>query len=543
MQLIVGGTLQQVKDYVCGVGDDESGSANGAAAVGSVAAPVIKEQHVDWANETTLPDDIAAALKALDSGAVAVDSAPRQSGAAHVFLTGATGFLGLFTLAELLSHSSHTSTDASCSPPSPLPSASSNSSPASASSNSSPARFNDCMVTCLVRGKDAEHARQRLVKAAADSLEKPLDWLRIQVVCGDFSLPQFGLCDADYDQIAANVTDVIHCGARVTGLLSYSGLRAANVDSTMECVRLVLRDVLLATNSPATTVTASTSSPSSPSSFPAAAAASVRDLPHLVFVSSLSSLTSSDPVGETSERALSVERLKFMRGYGASKRVSEILLNRCTTLFSGLRSKVAVVRPGTIGGSGSNGAYNTNDTLPRLLLGMWQMKAGPNINHRVDACDVRVVAKIVVHAESGVYHARGHGGLSVSEMVKTIIANHGGDECNNTAENNNNNNNNYNNNNNNGKSSRCELVEYAQWTEMLASEQRCGPNNALYTLKEIYFGDKARFPLGQSDDCDDSRAQELLSRYDPQGKAMLLSPLTAEVVARWVEWLKRMWSV
>lgn len=57
-------------------------------------------------------------------------------------------------------------------------------------------------------------------------------------------------------------------------------------------------------------------------------------------------------------------------GYGATKRVSEILV--AAAVARGLDA--VVVRPGTIGGAQGSGACNPGDTITKLLLGCAQLR-------------------------------------------------------------------------------------------------------------------------------------------------------------------------
>jgi thioester reductase-like protein len=122
--------------------------------------------------------------------------APRR-----IFLTGATGFLGVAVLAGLLARTG-------------------------------------AKVLCLVRGAGADEARARLKQAfrAATRRRFPAD--RVEVVCGDLGLPRLGLTQADADRIARETDLAVHCGAEVNWSRSYAELRAANVLSVLEIARL-----------------------------------------------------------------------------------------------------------------------------------------------------------------------------------------------------------------------------------------------------------------------------------------------------------------
>src|SRR5690606_27734995 len=105
----------------------------------------------------------------------------------HIFLTGATGFLGGRLLQELLTHT-------------------------------------DAAITCLLRDPS------RL--AVKDS--------RITTICGDIEQPHFGLSENDWQELAVRIDTVYHCAARVNVVQPYEVLRPANVNGTREVLRLAL---------------------------------------------------------------------------------------------------------------------------------------------------------------------------------------------------------------------------------------------------------------------------------------------------------------
>lgn len=60
---------------------------------------------------------------------------------------------------------------------------------------------------------------------------------RLSVYAGDISKPYLGLREADYQRLAQQVATVYQCAAHVNWLLSYEGVRAANVVGTKEVLR------------------------------------------------------------------------------------------------------------------------------------------------------------------------------------------------------------------------------------------------------------------------------------------------------------------
>lgn len=124
---------------------------------------------------------------------------------AHVFLTGATGFLGAFLLHELLQQ---TRAD----------------------------------IYCLVRASTpAEGAKSLQRTLELYSLwDAPLD-SRIIPVVGDLARPLLGLSAEQFQALATKVDVIYHNGALVNFIYPYSALKATNVLGTQEILRLASR--------------------------------------------------------------------------------------------------------------------------------------------------------------------------------------------------------------------------------------------------------------------------------------------------------------
>jgi thioester reductase-like protein len=120
-----------------------------------------------------------------------------------VLLTGATGFVGSFLLAELQRS------------------------------------WPETTVVCLVRAAGPDEARARL-KAGAHTLRTGADLDRPTVVAlpGDLEQPRLGLTPGAFAQLAAQVDLVLHNGARVNLAEPYARVRAANIGGTQEVIRL-----------------------------------------------------------------------------------------------------------------------------------------------------------------------------------------------------------------------------------------------------------------------------------------------------------------
>ena len=118
-----------------------------------------------------------------------------------VLLTGATGFLGVHLLRELL-----TSTNA--------------------------------RVHCLVRAAADVHPLGRITRAAERYGLDHLDLSRVVPVVGDLARPGLGLAAGTFRELAESVDVIYHAGAVVNFIYPYEDLRAANVTGTRELIRL-----------------------------------------------------------------------------------------------------------------------------------------------------------------------------------------------------------------------------------------------------------------------------------------------------------------
>ncbi|MEU5957810.1 amino acid adenylation domain-containing protein [Streptomyces sp. NPDC047525] len=172
-----------------------------AAAVQSARTGTLSEdaKEIDFAAEAELGD--------VSVGRSPVDPASWRD-PRHVFLTGATGFLGVYLLRELLATT-------------------------------------DATVHCLVRAGDSETAMGRLQANALHYFRDDLSGYRsagrVVAVPGDLAEPRLGLSDADFDRLARIVDVVHHPGGLVNFIYPYTHMRAANVEGTREIIRLAAR--------------------------------------------------------------------------------------------------------------------------------------------------------------------------------------------------------------------------------------------------------------------------------------------------------------
>jgi amino acid adenylation domain-containing protein/thioester reductase-like protein len=93
-------------------------------------------------------------------------------------------------------------------------------------------------VWCLVRARDAAHARQRIEQAAARYGLPVPPGDRVMPLPGDLALPRLGLSPGQFRELADGIDVIYHVGAAVNFIYPYSELRAANVTGTREVIRL-----------------------------------------------------------------------------------------------------------------------------------------------------------------------------------------------------------------------------------------------------------------------------------------------------------------
>ena len=156
-------------------------------------APKLSTVRTSLDDEGQLPEDVRRPAAAIEI----TESAMRQ-----VFLTGATGYLGAFLLAELM-------------------------------------RQTPVRVDCLVRAASPSEARRRVVS----NLERYSLWSdafaeRIGFVLGELSEPRFGLNPEAFQALAERTDTIFHSGAWVNFVFPYERLKPSHVDAMEQVMRL-----------------------------------------------------------------------------------------------------------------------------------------------------------------------------------------------------------------------------------------------------------------------------------------------------------------
>jgi thioester reductase-like protein len=168
-----------------------------AAIAAAIDAPDTSVHPITATSSATLRADAQ-----LDN-AIHPSPGPLPDEVKHIFLTGATGFLGAAMLAELLHVSS------------------------------------DVVIHCLVRADGIDHALKRL-RSSLQSHCRSLDSVqsRVRPIVGDLAKPLLGLSPHDFAHLATTIDAIYHCGAAVSAIQPYPALRAPNVAGVTEILRL-----------------------------------------------------------------------------------------------------------------------------------------------------------------------------------------------------------------------------------------------------------------------------------------------------------------
>lgn len=279
----------------------------------------------------------------------------------NILLTGATGFLGAYLLYEAM------------------------------------IRKSPNHVYAHVRAKSQQDGLAR-IKQTCTAYGLWQDWWVsegiLEVVVGDLEKPNLGMSDADYKTIVDGVDLIIHNGARVHWLMPYENLKAANVQSTVEAIKLC--------------------SQGRPK--------------RLSFISSTSALDSDafieqsesgTPISESDD--LESSRQGLGTGYGQSKWVSEHVIREACK--RGLDA--VILRSGYVMGDAKSGVSNLDDFLVRMLKGCVQVGSRPDVANTINMVPVPHVAKLVLSMSlrgkgGSTAHVEAHPRLTMNEYLATL---------------------------------------------------------------------------------------------------------------------------
>jgi fatty acid CoA ligase FadD9 len=307
---------------------NSSSSSSSSSSAESFSTLYKPQKQTDWKAAVQLGTETSDRLKSLPK----VDPFSKSFKIGNVFLTGSTGFLGVFLLADILKSTSW-------------------------------------KVHCLIRAKYPAAAltrmRDTMIKMVIDLTETEIDSYlseRIDIVHGDLALPRLGLSDEKWANLGKSIDLIIHNGCRVNTVFSYDALEEENVGGTRSCLNL----------------------------------ASEHHLKPFVYISTLSAIgPMMDPDldgREFVDQTFDPRLLQMMGGYGSTKRVSELLVDQSRRC--GLPTMI--VRPGTIGAHSKTGACNLTDYHTKLLCGIRQIACAPESKQRLDMIPVDYLAAFVI---------------------------------------------------------------------------------------------------------------------------------------------------
>ncbi|KAI0479863.1 hypothetical protein F4859DRAFT_529997 [Xylaria cf. heliscus] len=304
-----------------------------------------QDKPTDWEEEITIPSEITELAR---ESIPARRTSPKASGIVIV-LTGATGFLGKEIVQQLV------------------------------------ASDQVSKVHCLA------------VRQASQHLVTPSP--KIVVHNGDLAAPRLGLSVSDAQAVFNEADAIIHAGADVSFLKTYSSLRAANVGSTRELVRLALP----------------------------------RRVPfHFVSSGTVVRLTGREGLGPVSVAAWPPPKdgepgSDLVDGYTAAKWVNEVYLER---VANKLALDVVVHRPTSIvpNGDGEEAA-RPRDLLGNLMLYMRRTHSVPDTGNmrgvmdfvRVGTVAARLIERVVASVRSEVAVGERGGIEYMYEASETVV--------------------------------------------------------------------------------------------------------------------------
>ncbi|KAI9216571.1 hypothetical protein BC828DRAFT_393289 [Blastocladiella britannica] len=346
--------------------------ADATVDAGQDAAAAAVEPITPYAEFARLPDDIRVIPT------VIADVGADSLGPQHVLVTGATGFLGAFIVAQLIDRAEALG-------------------------------IADFKVSCLVRAPTTAEGHARVMRnleahgcfASLDSTtgdqvdeeeqaRARQDQIshRVVAIVGDLAQPQWGLPAGQWQTLARSVDAIVHNGAMVHWVYPYARMSPANVGGTLEALRLSV-----------------TNGRAIPTPVHFVSSTSVLDVPAYT--------VDGNAVAEAD--SLDRGRDGLRSGYAQSKWVAERLLAQAAA--RGV--PVTCVRPGYIVGHSRSGVTNGDDFLWRLVKGCIELGAAPEIENVVNMCPVDYVAECVVALALTsspapllpvVGHGDGHGG-------------------------------------------------------------------------------------------------------------------------------------
>lgn len=283
---------------------------------------------------------------------------PRQ--VKRVFVTGGTGFLGSQILRQFLEQSDIET------------------------------------VIAHVRANTSEHGLQRIINAAKLGRWWTNSFLsKLQIWTGDLTQQRLGLtweqwrCLSDSACSFGRIDTIVHNGAVVHWNLDYQTLKAANVMSTLELLKVTCQN----------------------------------DLTRFVYVSGGHHY--SDDVSHDQKMWPQVE---LYDGYSQTKFISEHLVRRCIQKLNRPHQRVAIIKPGLIIGTVLEGVPNMDDFVWRVVAGAISVGGydSADVNGWLSVSSADRVAAVIsksvtraVEAKNSIYTI--HDGVTVQEFWDVLV--------------------------------------------------------------------------------------------------------------------------
>ena len=212
---------------------------------------------------------------------------------------------------------------------------------------------------CLVRADSTEAALERLVQNM-DHYECWKEEYRsfLHPLTGDLSTRNFGLSDTDYQMLAEEVQVIYHNGALLNFVFPYEFLKTTNVGGTIETLRL-----------------ACTGNPK--------------------YYHYVSSYSVYDTPNNKGKRVYENDPLNTSRGFSLAYSETKWVSEKLVKIAQKRGLQTVIYRPGDITGA-SNGIWEMDDMVSRMVVGMVQMGAIPRTSYCLHMTPVDYVADALV---------------------------------------------------------------------------------------------------------------------------------------------------
>ena len=328
-------------DMACAAASDELAEQHSEALVNEARQEPAENEFTQIVRDAVLDPAIRSERQAVHC------AAPET-----ILLTGATGFLGSHLLHHLLN-------------------------------------LTHARIYCLVRSENIAQARQRLTQNYTSYFNQSVITERVIPVVGDLTEPLLGLSEDEFRQISRDVDTIYHCGAQVNHFHNYATLRASNVGSTHEMLKLA-----------------------------------AANHPKAVFYISSIVAAARDDVSEAARETFPGSTLPDMLrgyGYGQTKWVSEKLVQEA--FERGMYG--CVFRPGYLSGRSDTGVWMAGyDLLLRMLKGCIQMGYAPDSDILLDMTPVDFISEAIVkislceHVPGNIFHFTNPHKISWNQLIQ-----------------------------------------------------------------------------------------------------------------------------